>query len=194
MSLLDDLFSSPDFLDVFGADFDAGRQLTVGNPVITPIAFVHDPVAGILGQYIQVKAHSGLPLGNFPWTYGPTFGPAHAQILMDSDDPVGERVGGAKRTQIDAGGIQAVHAPAGYGQFERAAVVHPFGVLDEQPVIGRQPVCDVSLFLGGPVFDTNLLGRVHGGHRTFRFRILGIVDVPAGVHTGFAGNAFLNVN
>jgi hypothetical protein len=64
-------------------------------------------------------------------------------------------------------------------------------MLDEQPVVGRQPVHDLAPF--GPVGHLNP-GRVHFRERLAGFGEFGGVGLAAGLHAGFTADAFADVD
>ena len=188
-----DLPAGSDLLDILGADLDTGGQVAAVDALVAAITLVHDPVAGVLGQYIQVQPHAGLAFGNLPGADRFALGPAHADVGVDSYDAVvlGER--GAERAQVGTGGVAAMHAPAGNVDLERLAVVFAAGLLDEKPVIGRQAVVHHLSLRRRPIGDRHAVAGHHRRHGVLGIRGLMRVDLPAGLHAGPAGDAALKI-
>ena len=73
------------------------------------------------------------------------FGAAKADIRINPGGSVFEFARRTPRAEIRTGGILTVHASPGDCKGLLPAINHHSGLLDKQPVIRGQPVCDISL-------------------------------------------------
>ena len=183
----------PDSLYLQRTSLDAGGQLTEPDPVETAVALEHHAVAGEIGQQVEVGADAGLAFRHLPRTYVFAFAAPHADFRMKEHGAVTLFEGSAKRAQVDARRIMAVHAAPGDMYLEVFAVVATSRGLDRQPVERRQAVAYRLFFRWCPVGNLHPAVRESGRDGSFQHREFVLVDVPARLHAGLAADAFAQV-
>ena len=95
------------------------------------ITFEHHPAASELWRYFQVQPHTGLALRNAPGTDVAAFSAAKANLRIDFDCTLARLFYRAKRAELAAGCIKAVHTTAR----SEKDLVTDFYSLDEEPVV-----------------------------------------------------------
>lgn len=172
--LLEDGLPGPDLPHPFRTGLDAGWNFPLFNSVVTPVALDHDAVARKGRQDVQVQADAGLALRDVPRAHVFTLGTSQADVGVNHADPVGKFAGRAPGTEIGTGRVPAGRAAPEKGECRLPAPDLHSGLLDEDPVVGGQPIGDIVFIR--PVRDLDP-ARIHPGKRPFGLREPGLIDL-----------------